>query len=904
MKLVKAAAIALFIGMLASVVGLTASAQSPSASSATSAPVGNIPEKPPQFWTASGETQAQWTALREHCRTVFSEMAAIQKMSPDQFKALAPIPPSDWESCRRISGAFSRPGQSTTAPAPAPSGATPPTSMPTPLPPAPPARSESSAANTSGPPGPGQSFAGGGASACQSPPAPNVGAQTPPLDVAADVSPSQNVEMLNQGLWVFNKSGTLQGSGPESLYTFWCGTVGANGNPLPACTAIGNPFPVQFTDTQIAYDAVDQRWLATTLIRNTAKETGDLFLAISTGTSALDGSGAWDRYDIPVCTTSNSGYNFPDQPILGYSSNWAAVDVVCLDSFGDETDGTDALVLVPNNSVASPPQTLSPTIITPPLFASRPARDMSGAANPYYPQLVVASAQFDTHNPPSAPPHVALYGIATASPGATPSPTLIGNSPNSWGFSGGGSNVIPFAPQTGCTVESSNCMISAVDQRRIQQATVQYNPKTRDHYLLTSFTAGYSNGAEALWYIDELETPGGNWAGQWTGTGSTGWVPTYTTITSDQDFDIDATLTSFTSSSAPFSLSLGWHEFPQMFGFPETTFASSTGVYTGQNTCPTPTPTGSVSPTPTPSATPTPAPTLQRWGDYNSLIWDPSLTSSSGEQGLFWSVAELSMGGTDQSTVWTQFNDALPYFIGPASNVESECGGGAGSTCKVTVNAPSGVQNGDVILVGIGLGEPAGHPPILPDSSWTLLTASNISGTPNQISAADSVQTVTVWVAAHIFGSVQNDSGSYTFQHYLNSAVELGTFLMVYRGAGQNLSNYTGYGFVRNGDHSSFTTGSVTPPGESQLVGMTVANIGCDEPYEPSDTFAAPSGSPALSPESPLTLPSGDLPWLGADVGVPSSGQSYGPYTYSATVGNGCPNAGVWLDWEVAVPEQ
>ena len=116
-------------------------------------------------------------------------------------------------------------GPGTTAPAPAPSGVMSPTPMQTPLPPTPPARSESSASDTSDPPAPGQSFTGGGASACQNPPAPNVGAQTPPPDVAADVSPSQNVELLNQGLWVFNKSGTIQGSGPESLYAFWCGCV-------------------------------------------------------------------------------------------------------------------------------------------------------------------------------------------------------------------------------------------------------------------------------------------------------------------------------------------------------------------------------------------------------------------------------------------------------------------------------------------------------------------------------------------------------------------------------------------------------------------------------------------------------------------------------------------------------
>ena len=846
----------------AALVIASANAQSPSAAATSSSSVSPIPLTPPQWWTAEGGTQGQWNALRQHCIDTLSEIARRAPMNAAQLRNLPPIP-ADAESCRMLAGAFSGANRSSTSPAPAPSEGAQPTPRPTPLPPPPPLGPESLAPDTSGPPTTGQSFPGGGASACQAPPASNVDPPTPPLDVAADVSSTQNVEMLNQGLFVYNKSGTPLGN--EPIYQFWCGTGGANGQYLPPCPAAGNPNPLDLVDTQIAFDPFDSRWLATTLATKGPQGPGDLLFAVSTGASALDGAGAWMRYDIPICT---SGSNlFPDQPIIGYSQGWAAVDTLCQDQMGNFGDGTDALVLIPNGSISSPPQTLSPTIIAPPLFASRPARDMSGAGNPLYPQLVLAAAQFDTHNPPSAPPHVALYGIGSPSPGARPTPTLIGNSPNSWGFAGGGRSIIPNAPQTGCTVPSSNCMINANDQSRIEQVTIQYNPKTGNHYLMTSFTAGYQSGAEVLWYIDELETK--SWAGQFTGTGSTGWVPTYTTISSDQDFDINATATSFTSAAAPFSIWFAWHEFPQMFGFPETNFASSTGVYTGQNTCPTPTPTGSVSPTPTPSATPTPGPVLQRWGDYNSLIWDPSLTSSSGEQGLFWSVAELSMGGTDQSTLWTPFNDALPYFIGPASNVESECGGGAGSTCKVTVNAPSGVQNGDVILVGIGLGEPAAHPPILPDSSWTLLTASNISGTPNQISAADSVQTVTVWMAAHIFGSVQNDSGSYTFEHYLNSAVELGTFLMVYRGAGQNLSNYTAYGFVRNGDHSNFTNGSVTPPAESQLVGMTVANIGCDEPFEPSDTFAAPSGSPALSPESPLTLPSGTLPWLGADAGVP-----------------------------------
>ena len=121
----------------AALMGASASAQSPSAAPTTNAPVGSIPEMPPQWWTADGGTQGQWTAMREHCRAVFSEVAAIQKMSPEQIKALTPVPASDWESCRRISGSFSGAVQASGAggPAPTSSRATPPTPMNTPPPP-------------------------------------------------------------------------------------------------------------------------------------------------------------------------------------------------------------------------------------------------------------------------------------------------------------------------------------------------------------------------------------------------------------------------------------------------------------------------------------------------------------------------------------------------------------------------------------------------------------------------------------------------------------------------------------------------------------------------------------------------------------------------------------------------
>ena len=403
--------------------------------------------------------------------------------------------------------------------------------------------------------------------------------------MAADVSPSQNVEMLNQGLWVFNKSGNVQG-GPEPLYQLWCGSVGANGQYLPPCPAAGNENPLELVDTQIAFDPFDSRWLATTLAINPVEKTGDLLFAVSTSTSAIDGTGAWERYDIPVCT---SGTNlFPDQPILGYSSDWVAADVLCADPAGNFGDGTDSLLLIPNASIVNPPQALNANsqIINPPLFASRPSRDVSASG---YSQLILASARFN----PNAPPNVALYGI-----GASPSPTPVGNSPDIWGFSGTGSDQMPDAPQPGCTVETSNCMINVIDQSRIQQVTLQYDPANGRHYLLTSVAAGYQSGAEIIYFIGELET--GNWDGEFTGAGNTGWVPAYTTITADQDLDISATETSFISNGFPYSIGFAWHGFQgpgQPTGPAEVAFANSAGIFTGQNTCPTPTPTGNASPT-------------------------------------------------------------------------------------------------------------------------------------------------------------------------------------------------------------------------------------------------------------------------------------------------------------------
>ena len=130
---------------------------------------------------------------------------------------------------------------------------------------------------------------------------------------------------------------------------------------------------------------------------------------------------------------------------------------------------------------------------------------------------------------------------------------------------------------------------------------------------------------------------------------------------------------------------------------------------------------------------------------------------------------------------------------------------------------------------------------------------------------------------------------------------------VVYRGAGQNLASYTGYGFQENGENGSLTTNSITPPAAGQLVAMPFPDIGCEnnENLEPDGvTFSSLSEVPALSSETSLTP--APFPWLAADADIPAAGQSYGPYTFAATInGTSCPlSTGSWLGWEVAVPGQ
>jgi hypothetical protein len=128
MKLTKVASIVFFLAMGTALIVVSANAQSPSAAPTTNAQVG-IPEEAPQYWTAEGGTQGQWTAMREHCSAVFAEMELRGRMKDSRGGGLPPPGFGHQQTlyCENLSVSFAHSGPASTSGS-APSGG----AMPTP----------------------------------------------------------------------------------------------------------------------------------------------------------------------------------------------------------------------------------------------------------------------------------------------------------------------------------------------------------------------------------------------------------------------------------------------------------------------------------------------------------------------------------------------------------------------------------------------------------------------------------------------------------------------------------------------------------------------------------------------------------------------------------------------------
>lgn len=349
-------------------------AQARPAASATPGMSGGIPAQAPPSWH-----QKDWDLLRAQCSELFSKAAARAHMTPEQLRNVPPFTEKEHEEFESCLSALPRPWSSRPAP---PTGSVTPTPLPTPsasgsspgvLRPRSEAPSDlvapgasvslrpdevlSPSASLSLAPGctssdatlgPFQTCPGASVSACT----------LQPPDVAGEVSPNQGnqagqaVELLNSGLYVYDKSGNLLGA-PETLSQFWCGTPGNNDQYLTGCAS--NP-PAALTDTQVAFHPTAQRWIATTLAYSPSTQQGvAVYFASSNSPSALDTAGNWNRWSFSANCSSAPLW---DQPILGYNEDWIAVDTLCF-TLPPSQEVDDSLSLIPYSDIENPPSSIT-----------------------------------------------------------------------------------------------------------------------------------------------------------------------------------------------------------------------------------------------------------------------------------------------------------------------------------------------------------------------------------------------------------------------------------------------------------------------------------------------------------------------------------------------------------------
>ena len=127
-------------------------------------------------------------------------------------------------------------------------------------------------------------------------PYPGVGCNCAPPDTDGEVGKTQYVQMVNEGLQVFDKITGTSVFGPVAISSIWSGFGGA-------CQNSGNGDPI------VVYDQLADRWIISQFATPTgATVPQDECIAISqTG----DATGAWYRYDFHLTS------NFLDYPKLG-----------------------------------------------------------------------------------------------------------------------------------------------------------------------------------------------------------------------------------------------------------------------------------------------------------------------------------------------------------------------------------------------------------------------------------------------------------------------------------------------------------------------------------------------------------------------------------------------------------
>jgi hypothetical protein len=276
-----------------------------------------------------------------------------------------------------------------------------------------------------------------------------------------------------------------------------------------------------------------------------------------------------------------------------------------------------------------------------------------------------------------------------------------------------------------CEVTLGDARVTAAQIRPTNISGISYP------VLIFGFGAGVNAGSSGpqsqnVWFLQNLSTA--SWLSAFSFAGGRQWYA-FPTIAIDADLELYLGSTQFTSSSFPSTI---WDSYAGLSFVGQNFIEIGTAEYTG-NSAQTP---------------------PVRWGDYNTMVFDPYAIPPGGE-GSWWSVEEISQGGSDQSTNWEALADPtpLPYFIN-YSGGESECNVSLGQDCTINLSTPAGLQNGDVVIATLDMGGNFKTPPKPPDSTWVVLPIANDSGADYLISGACSTgDLVTGYVFAHVYGS-------------------------------------------------------------------------------------------------------------------------------------------------------
>jgi len=251
-----------------------------------------------------------------------------------------------------------------------------------------------------------------------------------------------------------------------------------------------------------------------------------------------------------------------------------------------------------------------------------------------------------------------------------------------------------------------------------------------------------------------------------------------------------------------------------------------------------------------------------------------------------------------------------PYFVGYSYPGQVNCT--SGGLCVITVTAPDGIQNGDVLIVDLQatskLKKAYPVPDELPDGWATLGMNKNKKKTAIYSNNGGS-RKFTDYILAYVVGSGSNDTGAYEigFSQINDSSTSLNAFLVAYRAASSDLSSYLAYAYPVNyvNSYSTTTSRKVTTV-NATLLTLFSGNPNKADPNAQCVKYGPISGSPTLTEETPHN-PCADDPvdheLFAADIAVPAAPKSFGGYSSLINGGNNG-YGGANYAFQVIIPPQ